>query len=111
MVGREILLCDHRCFPVLIQLGNLFLRHGLDDHVGGRRCRGSLPLCTSCSLGARGGSVASDEGGLVSLTSHCGMGSGVMQRVVNKKQKTLRQEGEMMGHGVHSGVQLYMCGR
>jgi hypothetical protein len=47
----------------------------------------------------------------VSLTSHCGMGSGVMQRVVNKKQKTLRQEGEMMGHGVHSGVQLYMCGR
>jgi hypothetical protein len=69
MVGREILVLYRQCFLVLIQLWDIFLCHGLDDHVGGGRHRCNLALHASRTLSAGHSDVVGDVGGLVIFTS------------------------------------------
>jgi hypothetical protein len=45
----------------LVQLGDFFLRHGPDGHVGGIRCRGSLTLRASRTLGIGRNDITDDN--------------------------------------------------
>jgi hypothetical protein len=86
VIRSEIYLCHRRRFPILKQHGDFLLRYRLHVSVGGGRCECSAALRASHCLGAEGSNIVGDEGSLVNLTSHGGVGPSAVQQAVNEKQ-------------------------
>jgi hypothetical protein len=87
MVGRDVLVCHHRCFPILIQQWDLFICYGLIGHGGGGGRRSSFALHTDNTLRSGRWDIVDNIGDLVSFARHGGVEGGEVQQMMNESRR------------------------
>jgi hypothetical protein len=111
MVDGDVLVGHHGHLLVLVHAWDLLLHHCMICHCGGGRRRRSLTFSSSITPSANSKDVTSNVERLIGFTWHCGEEDGVARLEMNGGEKVGKLEWELMGLGMHHGIQHYMCSR